>query len=87
VEWSVVNIPILPQSVADWLRTVWRQSLVDIVWKAFVVALVAVLVSVLAAMSIYGSVVAFILLGTLLRERVRAIFDDIWNRRFEELTI
>jgi len=83
-----VKIPtLIPESAGSWLRSLWRESVVNVLWKALVLAGMLVLIGTLATMGTVGGVIAFIIAASLLRDSVRTAFKDIWNRRFEEVTI
>jgi len=82
-----VPIPLVPETWQEKAGEFARGSLLDIVWKLFVVLLFAALSALLLAAGPYGAAVGGILLGTLLSDEVRKSVADIWYRRWAEVKL
>lgn len=83
----MVRIPI-PKYGVQALRRFFSGPVVDILWKLFVVVLVLLSAGLLVGLgSIYGGVVAFVLISTLIREPVRKFAADVWNRNWADISL
>lgn len=81
---DIPDIPTpLPKSAVESIsRAVRDETVVDLVWRAFVVVLFILLIWAIASANVLGFLIGGILLGALLREDVRAFVADVWNRNF-----
>lgn len=81
-----ITLPGLPESLADWARSVLAGSAGDVLWKLLMLALfVAVAVVLIVGGGAFGAALGGILLGTLLSDDVRALVRDVWNRDWAEV--
>lgn len=81
-----ITLPGLPESVADWVRTVLSGSAGDVVWKLLMLTLfIGVAAVLLIGGGAFGAAIGGILLGTLLSDDVRALVLDVWNRDWAEV--
>lgn len=79
----MVRIPtLIPESVADTLGSVLSGPVLEILWRLFVGTLFVGLIYALAAMGVFGALVAGALFSTLFSDDVRALVIDVWRRDF-----
>ena len=73
-----------PASVVASVKSFFSGSVLDVAWKAIVLAFVAVIVYALAMAGFIGAIIASIFVGSLLSDDVRAFINDLWHRDFYE---
>lgn len=74
----------IPESAVANVRAFFRGTAVDVLWKAFVLVMLGLLLLALAAAS-PGFFVAFVIgavLSAVLSDDIRAIVSDVWHRNF-----
>lgn len=79
MKWTLYGIP---RSVKGNLSRLAAGTVGDILWKLFVLALLAAIVVGLLSLGPAGAAVGGLFIGTLLSDDVRAFVGDLWNRRW-----
>jgi hypothetical protein len=79
----MVQIPLVPDHIADRIAQYGRGTLFDTLWKLFVSVVFALILYVALSSPIgFVSTLAGIAAGYLLADDVGAVINDIWHRDF-----
>lgn len=78
----MVELKGIPRSLWADLADFLSGSIVDILWKLFLVVVVGAIVIALASLGVVGAILAFIILASLISDAVRDNLSDLWNRRW-----
>jgi hypothetical protein len=78
-----IPTPIPEHWVSEFSR-LWRGTLVDTVWKIFVVGALVGLVYFAIQLGVSGlaAIFLFLLVSALIVDDIRETLADVWNRRF-----
>lgn len=82
----MTDIPtLIPQSLYNRLKKLVSGSTFDILWIAFVFAIIGFVALLLLAMGPIGYIIGFVMLSTLLSEAIRDAVVDVLRRDFATL--
>ncbi|QCW05232.1 hypothetical protein [Natrinema pallidum] len=79
----MVRIPtLIPKTLVRLTRQALSGTVLDTLWRLFVVALLAVAAYALASLGMFGAAISGVILGTLVTEPAQNAVRDVWNRNF-----
>jgi len=82
VRWTLYGVP---KSLKALLSRFWRGSPGEILWRLFMVAIIAVIGFGLVTLGPVGAVIGGLLITTLVSNDIRAFVADLWYRRWAKI--
>jgi len=82
MKWTLYGVP---KSLKALLSRVWRGSPGEILWRLFMVGIIAIIGFGLVTLGPVGAVIGGLLITTLVSDDIRAFVADLWYRRWAKI--